>query len=128
MELAGILGALAIIGSIIIAGGNPMHMAISVLIAIAIAIIGMVIIMKFFGKKLHLLNKVILMDATDTESGYVSNVNRMELVGSIAKTSHHLDHREQLYLDGERIDVFLKEVILIKEKMLTLLRLKVLGL
>ena len=58
-----------------------MYMAISVLIAVAIALIGMVIIMKFFGKKLHLLNKVVLMDATDTESGYVSNVNRLELLG-----------------------------------------------
>ena len=43
--------------------------------------------MKFFGKKVTLLNKVVLMDATDTESGYVSNVNRVELVGRIAKTS-----------------------------------------
>ena len=77
--IAGTFGALAIVGSIILAGGNPMQMAISVLIAVAIAIIGMVIIMKFFGKKLHLLNKVVLMDATDTESGYVSNVNRVEL-------------------------------------------------
>ena len=58
--IAGIIGALAIIGSIIMAGGNPMYMAISVLIAVAIAVIGMVIIMKFFGKKLHLLNKVVL--------------------------------------------------------------------
>ena len=46
--IAGTFGALAIVGSIIMAGGNPMHMAISVLIAVAIASIGMVIIMKFF--------------------------------------------------------------------------------
>ena len=85
--IAGITGALAIIGGIILAGGNPVYMAISVLIAVAIALIGMVIIMKFFGKKLHLLNKVVLMDATDTESGYVSNVNRLELLGRHAKTS-----------------------------------------
>ena len=36
--IAGIIGALAIIGSIILAGGNPMYMAISVLIAVAIAV------------------------------------------------------------------------------------------
>ena len=103
--IAGIIGSLAIIGSIIMAGGNPMYMAISVLIAVAIAVIGMVIIMKFFGKKLHLLNKVVLMDATDTESGYVSNVNRVELLGRIAKTSTPLRPSGAIELDGERIDV-----------------------
>ncbi|WP_342511270.1 nodulation protein NfeD [Sporosarcina sp. FSL K6-1522] len=103
--IAGAVGALAIIGSIIMAGGNPMHMAISVLIAIAIAVTGMVIIMKFFGKKLHLLNKVVLMDSTDTELGYVSNVNRVELLGREAKTSTPLRPAGTVELDGERIDV-----------------------
>lgn len=103
--IAGVIGTLAIIGSIIMAGGNPMYMAISVLIAVAIAVIGMVIIMKFFGKKLHLLNKVVLMDTTDTESGYVSNVNRVELLGRIAKTSTALRPSGAIELDGERIDV-----------------------
>ena len=65
-----------------------MYMAISVLIAIAIASIGMVIIMKFFGKKLHLLNKIVLMDATDTESGYVSNVNQSRIIGTHCKDIH----------------------------------------
>ena len=103
--IAGGVGALAIIGSIIMVGGNPVHMAISVLIAIAIAVTGMVIIMKFFGKKLHLLNKVVLMDSTDTELGYVSNVNRVELLGRIAKTSTPLRPAGTIELDGERIDV-----------------------
>ncbi|HJF31324.1 MAG TPA: nodulation protein NfeD [Sporosarcina psychrophila] len=103
--IAGVIGTLAIIGSIIMAGGNPVYMAISVLIAVAIAVIGMVIIMKFFGKKLHLLNKVVLMDTTDTESGYVSNVNRIELLGRIAKTSTALRPSGAIELDGERIDV-----------------------
>ena len=103
--VAGVIGSLAIIGSIIMAGGNPMYMAISVLIAIAIAITGMVIIMKFFGKKLHLLNKMVLMDSTDTESGYVSNVNRKELLGRLAQTSTALRPSGAIELDGERIDV-----------------------
>ncbi|MBE1553710.1 NfeD family protein [Sporosarcina limicola] len=103
--IAGVIGSLAIFGSIIMAGGNPMYMAISVLIAVAIVIIGMVIIMKFFGKKLHLLNKVVLMDTTDTESGYVSNVNRVELLGRMAKTSTPLRPSGAIELDKERIDV-----------------------
>ena len=103
--VAGVVGSLAIIGSIIMAGGNPMYMAISVLIAVAIAVTGMVIIMKFFGKKLHLLNKMVLMDSTDTESGYVSNVNRKELLGRTAQTSTALRPSGAIELDGERIDV-----------------------
>ena len=103
--IAGILGAIAIIGSIILAGGNPMNMAIYVLIALVVAAIGTVIIIKFFGKKLHLLNKMVLMDATDTESGYVSNVNRTELVGRVAKTSTPLRPAGTIELEGERIDV-----------------------
>lgn len=103
--IAGGIGSLAIVGSIIMAGGNPMYMAISVLIAVAIAVIGMVIIMKFFGKKLYLLNKFVLMDATDTESGYVSNANRVELLGRMAKTSTPLRPSGAIELDGERIDV-----------------------
>ena len=103
--IAGILGSVAIVGSIIMAGGNPMYMAISVLIALAIAAVGAVILIKFFGKKLHLLNKMILMDSTDTNSGYVSNINRVELIGRTAETSTPLRPSGTVDLDGERIDV-----------------------
>ncbi|MDW0108987.1 NfeD family protein [Sporosarcina aquimarina] len=103
--IAGILGAIAVTGSIILAGANPVYMAISVLIALVIATTGMVVIMKFFGKKLHLLNKVILMDATDTESGYVSNVNRIDWLGKTAVTLTALRPSGAIVMDGERIDV-----------------------
>lgn len=103
--IAGIFGVVAIIGSILLAGTNLAYMAISLLIAMAVAGIGMVVIMKFFGKKLHLLNKVILMDTMDTESGYVSNKNRPELVGKIATTLTPLYPSGVAELDGERIDV-----------------------
>src|SRR5699024_6689433 len=79
--IAGIIGLIAVVGSIILAGANPMFMATSVLIAVAIATVGAVILIKFFGKKLHLLNRLVLMDATDTESGYVSNEKRSDLIG-----------------------------------------------
>lgn len=103
--IAGLLGAVAIVVSIILAGANPVFMAYSVLIAIAVAVSGMVIIMKFFGRKLHLLNKVILMDSTDTESGYVSNVNRVELLGKKAMTITPLRPSGTIDMEGERIDV-----------------------
>ena len=102
--IAGIIGLALIVGSILLAGGNVVHMGISVLIALIVAIVGMVIIMKFFGKNLRFFNKMILTDATDTEHGYVSNVNRYELVGRIAVSMTPLRPSGTITLDGERID------------------------
>ncbi|WP_153733218.1 NfeD family protein [Sporosarcina obsidiansis] len=103
--IAGIFGVLAIIGSILLAGTNLAFMAISVLIAMAVASIGAVVIMKFFGKKLHLLNKIILMDTMDTENGYVSNENRTDLLQKVATTLTPLRPSGVADLNGERIDV-----------------------
>ncbi|WP_040286649.1 MULTISPECIES: NfeD family protein [Sporosarcina] len=103
--IAGVLGAVAVTASIIMAGANPMYMAVSVLIAIAVAIMGMVVIMKFFGKRLHLLNKMILLDATDTESGYVSNVNHIDWIGKTGVTITALRPSGAIVMDGDRIDV-----------------------
>lgn len=102
--IAGIIGLALIIGSILLAGGNVVHMGISVLIALIVAIVGMVIIMKFFGKNIKFFDKIILTDATDTEHGYVSNVNRYELVGRIAVSMTPLRPSGTIMLDGERID------------------------
>ncbi len=120
--IAGVIGSLAVIGSIIMAGANPLYMAVSVLIAIGIAIIGMVIIMKFFGKKLYLLNKMVLLDATDTDSGYVSNVNRIELLGRTAKTSTPLRPAGAIELDGERIDVVSEGIYIDRGKDVTIVK------
>lgn len=103
--IAGFIGLAAVIGSIILAGANPLFMSLSVLTAIAIATIGAVILIKFFGKKLHLLNRFVLMDATDTESGYVSNVSRLELVGQEGLTLTVLRPSGTVELADERIDV-----------------------
>lgn len=48
---------------------------------------------------------MVLKDATDTESGYVSNKNRLELLGKEAITSTPLRPAGAIMLDGERIDV-----------------------
>ena len=80
-------------------------MAYSILIAMFIAVIGMVILMKFFGKKLHVFNKFVLTDATTTEEGYVSNTNRIELIGKIGEAITPLRPAGTIVVDNERIDV-----------------------
>lgn len=102
--ISGILGAAAIIVSIVLAGGDMEQMIIAVIIALTVAIVGMVIIMKFFGKELKMLNKIILSDATTTEKGYVSNKNRVELVGKSAVTMTPLRPAGTIRIDNERID------------------------
>lgn len=102
--ISGILGAAAIIISIVLAGGDIEQMIIAVIIALTVAIVGMVIIMKFFGRELKVLNKVILSDATTTEKGYVSNKNRVELVGKFAVTMTPLRPSGTIRIDNERID------------------------
>ncbi|MFC4411077.1 nodulation protein NfeD [Chungangia koreensis] len=102
--IAGLLGFGAIIGSIILAGGNMLYMTISVVIALLVAIIGMVILVKIFGKKMHLLNRLILKDATNTESGYVSNVNRLDLLGKTGISLTPLRPSGTIIVEEERID------------------------
>ncbi|MGK7377809.1 NfeD family protein [Planococcus sp. 1R117A] len=102
--IIGFLGLAAILGSVLLAGGDLKTTAIAILIALIVATAGMVIILKFFGKRLHLFKRIILTDATDTASGYVSAVNRPELVGQIAVTVTALRPSGTIKLDDERID------------------------
>lgn len=102
--IAGIIGLALVIGSILLAGGNVVSMGISILIALIVAILGMVIIVKFFGKKINVFNKMILRDTTSTEHGYVSNVNRNELIGMLGKSMTPLRPSGTIMLVGERID------------------------
>ncbi|RNF41282.1 hypothetical protein EEX84_01285 [Planococcus salinus] len=100
----GFFGIAAIVTSILLTGEDMGFTAISLLIALIVAIGGTVISLKFFGKRLHLFKRVILTDATDTESGYVSTVNRPELVGQMAETVTALRPSGTIKLLDERID------------------------
>lgn len=102
--IVGVIGGVLMIISILFAGESVVHMAYSILIAVFIGIIGMVIVMKFFGKNLHFFNKLILRDATTTEEGYVSNVNRLDLLGKIGDTITPLRPAGTIIVGNERID------------------------
>ncbi|WP_107942479.1 nodulation protein NfeD [Metasolibacillus sp. FSL H7-0170] len=102
--IVGIIGGASIVLSLLLAGANFVQMGYSILIALLIAVIGMVILMKFFGKKLHMFNKLVLKDATTTEEGYVSNVNRLELIGKKGKTLTPFRPAGVVSIDGERVD------------------------
>ena len=103
--IIGIIGGALIIGSILFAGESFVHMAYSILIAMIIAGLGMVILMKFFGKRLHLFNRLVLKDATTTEEGYVSNTNRVELIGKQGISITPLRPSGTIVIQNERLDV-----------------------
>lgn len=102
--ILGILGILAVIGSVLLAGEDVQSTAVAILIALLVASAGMVILVKFFGKKLNMFKRIILTDATDTEHGYVSAVNRPELIGQIARTTNALRPSGTIRLGDEYID------------------------
>jgi membrane-bound serine protease (ClpP class) len=102
--IAGFSGLGLIIVSILIAGENVWHMAISLFIAITAGILTMVIMMKFFGKKITWLNKLVLRDATTTEKGYVSNPSRTDLLGKTGYALTPLRPAGTVAIGNERID------------------------
>ncbi|BDH62272.1 hypothetical protein MTP04_24020 [Lysinibacillus sp. PLM2] len=102
--IVGLIGGALVIISLLFAGESVVHMAYSILIAIIIAVIGMVVMMKFLGKRLHFFNKLVLRDATTTEEGYVSNENRLDLIGKVGETLTPLRPAGTILVDNERID------------------------
>ena len=60
---------------------------------------------KVYDKKMKFFKKLILTDATTTESGYVSNRNRIELLGLTGTALTDLRPSGTVLIDDERIDV-----------------------
>ena len=110
--IIGVIGVALAVTGLLLAGDNIVYMAYSILIAAMIACIGMVVLMRFFGKKLHVFHKLVLTDATTTEEGYVSNVNRTELLGRIAKTITPLRPAGTVVLSQNALMLYLKVAIL----------------
>lgn len=103
--ILGILGGGSILVSILLAAKDIKIMALSLLFAIVITILGSIIMFKLFGKRMSFFRKIVLTDATDTESGYVSNRNRLELIGLEGETLTDLRPAGTIIVEDERIDV-----------------------
>ena len=113
--IAGILGMAAIIGSLFLASGNAVHMALSLLIAFAVSISVSILLVKVFGKKMKFFKKMILTDSTNTEQGYVSNPNRTDLLGAEGKAFTDLRPSGTALINQERVDVVSEGSFIAKE-------------
>ncbi|MFC4320827.1 NfeD family protein [Litchfieldia salsa] len=101
----GFLGLGAIITSMFLATDDVGHMALSLLISFSITIVVSIILFKVFGKKMRILRKIVLSDSTNTESGYISNVNRVELIGKEGFALTTLRPSGTALINNERVDV-----------------------
>lgn len=120
--IIGLIGGSLMIASLLFAGESVTHMAYSIIIAMFIALVGMVIIMKFFGKKLHVFNKLVLKDATTTEEGYVSNENRLDLIGKTGVTQTAMRPSGVILVDNERIDAVSEGSFINKDKQIVIIK------
>jgi membrane-bound serine protease (ClpP class) len=102
--IIGIFGFAAFLASFFLAAENFVHMGISLLIAFTISILASVVMIKVYDKKMKFFKKLILTDSTSTESGYVSNRNRTELIGIIAHALTDLRPSGTIVVEDERID------------------------
>lgn len=103
--ILGIIGLGAIFISFFLTTDNYMQMGVSLIIACAVALGGAFVMVKFFGKRMKTLRKMVLSDSLNTESGYVSNQNRYELIGKEGITVTPLRPSGTVSIDDEYIDV-----------------------
>ncbi|MFD1705450.1 nodulation protein NfeD [Siminovitchia sediminis] len=113
--ILGISGGAAVIGSMLLAGENVVHMGMSIVASLILAVLLIIIMLKVFGKRVNIFRKFILTDSTNTESGYVSNVNRLELIGRVGVSMTPLRPSGTVKVDDERLDVVAEGSFIEKE-------------
>ncbi|MGG1291241.1 NfeD family protein [Bacillus smithii] len=114
--IAGILGLSAMIVSILTVGDNRLWMEISLLIAIGVAVTGMIVMRRVFHQKMKLFQRMVLTDSTDSEKGYVSHVNRYDLIGKTGVSVTPLRPSGTILIDEERIDAITEGNYIAKDK------------
>ncbi len=103
--ILGFIGIGAIVASLFMSTDDPGHMAMSIAIALIASIIVAVILFKTIGLEKGVFRHVILKDSTTTEQGYVSSVNRLELIGQEGVTVTPLRPSGTAEFGDERLDV-----------------------
>ncbi|GAB2573047.1 NfeD family protein [Gracilibacillus alcaliphilus] len=103
--ILGFLGLGAIVGALFMSSDDVGHMAMSIAIALVASIIVAVVLFKTIGLEKGIFRKVILSDPTAAELGYVSTVNRNELIGREGVTATPLRTAGTAVFDNERLDV-----------------------
>ena len=103
--ISGTLGVTALIFSLFLAGEDALQIGVSILIAILLSVIVFFMMINIFNKKLVLFNKMVLFDSARKEDGYVSNINRIDLLGMEGVALTILRPAGTVIINNERVDV-----------------------
>ncbi|WP_154655297.1 NfeD family protein [Pontibacillus halophilus] len=103
--ILGVIGVGSVVGALFLSSADIGHMALSLAIALMVAIIASVILFKTMGLEKGFLRNIILNDSTSKEKGYVPAVSREELMGAKGVSLTPLRPSGTGDFDGERIDV-----------------------
>ncbi|CAM4141597.1 NfeD family protein [Lacicoccus alkaliphilus] len=100
----GLLGVILLLLSVVLVSGDMILYSIFLLIIIIIASFMAVGLIKSKKRRIPFLNRLILSDATDAESGYTSFDDRSDLIGVTAKTLTPLRPAGTIRYGERRID------------------------
>lgn len=103
--ILGLLGIGAVLGSLFMSGYDLGHMALSVSIAFIVAIVAAVYLYRRIGMDKGIFRNIILRDQTSTELGYVSRMNRLELIGMEGETITPLRPAGTGVFEDEQLDI-----------------------
>jgi membrane-bound serine protease (ClpP class) len=120
--IIGFIGFGAILLSFFIATDDIAYMAFSLVVALLVAVTAAIIFVKVFGKRMNIFKKLILRDSTNTESGYVSNRNRLELIGKTGIALTSMRPSGTALIDDERIDVVTEGMYIAKDQKIKIVK------
>jgi membrane-bound serine protease (ClpP class) len=120
--IIGAIGFAAILGSFFLAADNIVHMGISIVIALFICIIVSIFMVKVLGRKMSIFKKIILKDSTNTEQGYVSNVNRTDLLEKVGTTITQLRPAGKILVGDEIVDAVSEGSFIQKDKKVKIIK------
>mgnify|MGYP001157830709 CR=1 FL=1 len=103
--ILGIIGGGAILGALVVSGADMGHMAFSIGIAILVAIILAIVLFRKIDVNRGIFRYLVLQDSTSTEKGYVSNENRLDLIGKEGRALTFLRPAGTAVFGNERYDV-----------------------
>lgn len=114
--IIGLLGVASVLGALFLSGQDVGQMAMSVSIALIVAIVAAVILFKWISLEKGFFKHIILRDQASNELGYVSQTNRLELIGLEGKVVTPLRPSGTALFDHERIDVISEGDFVEKDK------------
>ncbi|GGB50095.1 hypothetical protein GCM10007199_14740 [Fictibacillus barbaricus] len=119
--IIGILGVVAMLTGLILAGGSLSGILIAIAIAIVVTVIGSYFFLRSFGYN-GPLKRLVLFDSTSSEKGYLSHQERTDLTGRVGIAATPLRPSGSVKLDDEYLDVVTEGTYIEKGKTVKIIK------